>query len=483
MNSNGMGSLTKFQIDQIEGLASRKDSDKHMLVARSNGREITFTSAESKVNPENKQEIPVEGSDLAAKVLCLKDRKVSPKFALKLIKAYQERDNQFVNPQDMLLLIDHVDDTYLKSDGSTSRPDSAEDHRSSSNTLHSDWGSTTSLDSGYDGSVFGSTESIYENADFLRDRATSPLSEKVTELIDKEDYIGAHEKMRQESHEAIKGNHITDGRWKRFGYGDEKVGFVPLPKKTALTIDGNYIPANRIYMTNHNYVAIQAPQKNFGADIWRAALDSDSKCSVICDLTGEKDKIDKKGGILESYYPTGEKDPKTGKYKLEINLDNGINVKFKSRSQGDGYTKNIYVVTDTLSGKTSELRRYHYSSWPDHGVPIGKNSKDSLLKFVEALRYHQNKSVYSSNTMVHCVAGVGRTGTLIVLNEIYQDILSGKYENKKELDQAVFKAIQQGRNDRGPAFVQKGEQIQFIMETVHTWHEQWQSGENIIPEI
>ncbi|WP_257293752.1 tyrosine-protein phosphatase [Endozoicomonas sp. YOMI1] len=485
--SNGLGSLTPSQINQINKLASNENSENDVLVAQSNGKEIKFTAIRPRLSSEAEQKKPVPGSDLAVKTLGLKDRKVSPALAKKLIEAHKASSEEFVNMNDIRLLIAHVadsDSTQPPDKDSTTSPGAKS--RNPSNTLHSNWGSTSSLDSGYNSNFSGSTESldsIYDDVDFPRDKTTSPLSATVTKLINEKNYVGAHHQMRNDSLEAIKGDHITNARWKRFGFSDEKIGNVPLPKETALKIDGNYIPANQIELTNTKYVAIQAPKLECGGDIWRAALDS--KCSVICDLTGENDKLGLgKGGAIDSYYPTGAKDNKDNKDKKEINFDNGIKVKFHSKLQKDGYTKTIYLVTDPRSGETRQLRRYHYTGWPDHGVPNGKNGKDSLLKFIEALRTHQKKEkVYSGNTMVHCMAGVGRTGTLIVLNEMYQDILSGKYKNKKELDQAVFKAIQQGREDRGPAFVQSESQIKFIMDTVHTWQDQRSRGENIIPRI
>ncbi|USE36083.1 tyrosine-protein phosphatase [Endozoicomonas sp. SCSIO W0465] len=475
MSSNGLGSLTTSQINQINQLASNQGSEKDVLVAQFNGKEITFTAIRPRAGSDANQEKPVKGSDLAVQTLGLKDRKVSPALANKLIQAHKRtapEDVIFVDMRDITFLREHV-------------ADSVKESRSSSNTLHSDSGSTTSLDSGYS-SVYGSTESLNTDEDFPRDKTTSPLSEKVAELIDKENYRGAHIQMRNESLAAIKGQHITKAktRWKRFPFSDEKTGYVPLPKKTALSIDEKHIPANKIQLTNTGYVAIQAPQAgNCRGDIWRAALDSG--CSVICDLTGEKDKLGVgKGGPIDSYYPTGEISKVDKKIDREIVFDNGIKVKCQSKLQADGYAKIRYEVTDPLTGKTHLIRRYHYTDWPDHGVPNGTKGKDSLLKFIEALRTHQeNKKEYSDNTMVHCLAGVGRTGTLIVLNEIYRDILSGKYQNRKELDQAVFKAIQQGRIDRGPAFVQSDDQIQFIMDTVHTWQDQRSRGENIIPRI
>ena len=51
-----------------------------------------------------------------------------------------------------------------------------------------------------------------------------------------------------------------------------------------------------------------------------------------------------------------------------------------------------------------------YLSWPDHGVP---ENPDEFIQFVETVRLHRQGSIYP--TIVHCSAGIGRTGVLILM--------------------------------------------------------------------
>ena len=63
-----------------------------------------------------------------------------------------------------------------------------------------------------------------------------------------------------------------------------------------------------------------------------------------------------------------------------------------------------------------DIVHYYFQSWPDHGVP---RYATALLGFIRNVR----KSHFPSDPaplLVHCSAGVGRTGTLIVLDIMLQ---------------------------------------------------------------
>ena len=61
---------------------------------------------------------------------------------------------------------------------------------------------------------------------------------------------------------------------------------------------------------------------------------------------------------------------------------------------------------------------YHFSAWPDHGVPADKSC---LIHFIKRVR--KNHPYYNSPPLVvHCSAGVGRSGTFIVLDSMMQQL-------------------------------------------------------------
>ncbi|CAI8016763.1 Receptor-type tyrosine-protein phosphatase kappa [Geodia barretti] len=64
------------------------------------------------------------------------------------------------------------------------------------------------------------------------------------------------------------------------------------------------------------------------------------------------------------------------------------------------------------------LSHLHYTAWPDHGVP---DNVMSLIAFIRHVRKLHPVS-HQQPLLVHCSAGVGRTGTLILLDIIMQQM-------------------------------------------------------------
>lgn len=60
--------------------------------------------------------------------------------------------------------------------------------------------------------------------------------------------------------------------------------------------------------------------------------------------------------------------------------------------------------------------QYHFLGWPDHGVP---KFATSLIEFIRRVRhgYRSDRAI-----LVHCGAGVGRTGTYITLDSMLERI-------------------------------------------------------------
>ena len=85
------------------------------------------------------------------------------------------------------------------------------------------------------------------------------------------------------------------------------------------------------------------------------------------------------------------------------------------------------------SSPAKEVRQFHFLVWPDHGVPVYATALLSFRKRV--FNYHQPKK---GPMLVHCSAGVGRTGTFITV-----DCMLKRIDAEATLD--IFNFVRQMR--------------------------------------
>ncbi|KPP64367.1 hypothetical protein Z043_117297 [Scleropages formosus] len=110
---------------------------------------------------------------------------------------------------------------------------------------------------------------------------------------------------------------------------------------------------------------------------------------------------------------------------------------------------------------------YQYLSWPDHGVP---NEPGGVLSFLDQVNRAQNSIPNTGPIVVHCSAGIGRTGTIIVI-DILIDIINrqgGGIKTGLDCDIDIPKTIQMVRRQRS-GMVQTEAQYKFIYMAVQQY--------------
>ena len=106
--------------------------------------------------------------------------------------------------------------------------------------------------------------------------------------------------------------------------------------------------------------------------------------------------------------------------------------------------------TLVLKSKRGErrLRQIQFVDWPDHGVP---HDPSHFLVFLRKVRAYREAITDESPTIVHCSAGVGRTGVTIAL-----DAAASKLEKNLKIDPASL--LTEMRRQRGCLIQEKGQQ-------------------------
>ncbi|XP_032216194.1 receptor-type tyrosine-protein phosphatase eta isoform X2 [Mustela erminea] len=119
------------------------------------------------------------------------------------------------------------------------------------------------------------------------------------------------------------------------------------------------------------------------------------------------------------------------------------------------WTIRDFTVKNIQTSESHPLRQFHFTSWPDHGVP---DTTDLLINFRYLVRDYMKQSPPESPILVHCSAGVGRTGTFIAIDRLIYQI-----ENENMVD--VYGIVYDLRMHR-PLMVQTEDQYVFLNQCV-----------------
>lgn len=154
----------------------------------------------------------------------------------------------------------------------------------------------------------------------------------------------------------------------------------------------DYINANYIdgYKKQRVYIAAQGPSTSTLGDIWRMAWKENAKTIIM--LTNVTESGKKK---CEVYWPETGSD-QYGNITVQL-LDTDILPDFTIRT---------FLMSK--GGQSKYIKQFHYTTWPDHGVP---RFGHSLLLFRQKIRAYD--PLETGTLVIHCSAGVGRTGTYI----------------------------------------------------------------------
>ncbi|KAJ3029881.1 UNVERIFIED_CONTAM: hypothetical protein HDU68_010768 [Siphonaria sp. JEL0065] len=185
-------------------------------------------------------------------------------------------------------------------------------------------------------------------------------------------------------------------------------------------INASLLITNQLTGSPHpsSYIAAQGPLKNTVNDFWLMAWEQQS--AVIVMLTGCNE-----GGREKCFQYWPQKGQ--GAWLLETE---SITFKVECVSETEktqGLEVRSFKFIGTEHGGSPVERvitQIHFTTWPDHQSA----DPSSILLTIDIANEYQKAAANPGPMIVHCSAGVGRTGTFVVIDSVLKRIHHGGFD-------------------------------------------------------
>ncbi|KAG8449022.1 hypothetical protein GDO86_015909 [Hymenochirus boettgeri] len=191
-------------------------------------------------------------------------------------------------------------------------------------------------------------------------------------------------------------------------YDDTRVELVPTKENNT-----GYINASHIKVTvggiEWDYIATQGPLQSTCQDFWQMVWEQG--IAIIAMVT-----LEEEGGREKSYRYW----PRLGSRHNTVTYGR-FKITTRFRTDSGCYATTGLKIKHLLSGQERTVWHLQYTDWPEHGHPEDLKGFLSYLEEIQSVRRHTNSTTDPSSpnppVLVHCSAGVGRTG-VVLLSEV-----------------------------------------------------------------
>ncbi|XP_074030618.1 protein tyrosine phosphatase Meg [Leptinotarsa decemlineata] len=209
---------------------------------------------------------------------------------------------------------------------------------------------------------------------------------------------------------------------------------------------GDYINANYVNMLVPNsdqvnkYIATQGPLASTAEDFWQMILEEEVNLIVMLTTVLERNRTK-----CHKYWPN------VGEVLTMLNAS--VECTSEETDQSESFVFRDFVLNDLKNDRSREIKHMQYVAWPDHGVP---DSPQQFLNFTERVRAARRND---APVVVHCSAGIGRTGVLVLMETALCLMEAGEPIYPLE----IVKTMREQR----AMMIQNASQYRFVCESVH----------------
>lgn len=192
------------------------------------------------------------------------------------------------------------------------------------------------------------------------------------------------------------------------------------------------------------FIATQAPIETTINSFWQLVWDQNVPLIIMgCNLV--EDNVEK----CIQYFPEEEK-IKTSDFEVFF---------IKSLRKFPNLQERVFLVTHPSSESQRTVTHIQFTAWPDLSVPNLSEDFSSISYLLGKIERKWKK--YNGKILVHCSAGVGRTGVVIAIYNMISEI-------KSNGTLSVFRTVRLLREQRW-GMVATEEQYDFIYKFMEYW--------------
>ncbi|XP_031988923.1 receptor-type tyrosine-protein phosphatase V-like isoform X1 [Corvus moneduloides] len=170
-------------------------------------------------------------------------------------------------------------------------------------------------------------------------------------------------------------------------------------------INANFMPG---YTSQQEFIATQGPLKKTIEDFWRLVWEQNVCNIIMLTVCMENGRV-----LCDHYWPSESAPVSYGQVRVHLLM----------QSSSEEWTIREFKLWHEGLRAERFVSHLHYTAWPDHGIP---ESTTSIMTFRELVRERIQSTKDTGPTLVHCSAGVGRTGTFIALDRLLQQMKQEK---------------------------------------------------------
>ncbi|CAB3226391.1 unnamed protein product [Arctia plantaginis] len=173
---------------------------------------------------------------------------------------------------------------------------------------------------------------------------------------------------------------------------------VVLKRSETDYINANYVTLER---ANRRYILTQGPLAFTVGHFWLMIWEQNTKAILMLNKVIEKNEVK-----CHWYWPQ--------KIDEEMHFsDVNMTVMLAKEEDCGYYSLRLFKLYDHETSTSKDVLQYHYTTWPDFGVPT---SPVAFLNFLKRVRESGVLDPTDGPPVIHCSAGIGRSGTFCLVD-------------------------------------------------------------------